>query len=180
MKFGIFDEDGHPQAFFSDDTHDPTNIPIEAINISDEDWGSFISEQGKWIFKNGVKEPFIPSPVPLNILKNKKVVNIKTNYIDSLLYKLQIELSTNKITNEAQIDWVKLLMVWQLNPDQIMSIRDADNNTQQLSFVEFKEMIGSIFSYVQSKWAVRCNMIDQVLSEEVDTEIKLNMVDIRV
>lgn len=52
MKYAVFDEKGFPKGFYSNDIHGD-NIPKEAIQITDEQWQEFISNQGrrKWDFE---------------------------------------------------------------------------------------------------------------------------------
>jgi len=51
MKYAIFDKKGLPKAFYSPDVH--SNIPDNAIEITDEQWREFINNQGRraWDFK---------------------------------------------------------------------------------------------------------------------------------
>jgi len=51
MKYAIFDEKGLPKGFYSPDIH--SNIPENAVEITDEQWREFINNQGKraWDFK---------------------------------------------------------------------------------------------------------------------------------
>lgn len=64
MKHAIFDENGFPQGFYSEDIHGD-NIPPEAIEITDEQWEEFLGHQGrrKW---DGSKviEYTPPAPTP--------------------------------------------------------------------------------------------------------------------
>lgn len=58
MKYAVFDDKGFPKGFYSKDIHG-NNIPKEAIQITDEQWQEFISNQGrrKWDFEtNSVVE----------------------------------------------------------------------------------------------------------------------------
>lgn len=44
-KFGLFDDEGFPNAFYSSDVHGD-NIPNEAVNITEEQWLDFINNNG--------------------------------------------------------------------------------------------------------------------------------------
>lgn len=68
MKFGAFDAEGFPLAFYSDDIH--TDIPAEAVQITDEQWSEFINNQGLRRWVNGevvVYDPPAPEPVAQRI-----------------------------------------------------------------------------------------------------------------
>jgi hypothetical protein len=51
MKYAILDANGLPMAFYSDDIHE--NIPVDAIEITDEQWFECINNQGARQFVNG-------------------------------------------------------------------------------------------------------------------------------
>jgi hypothetical protein len=48
MKYAILDEKGFATAFYDDTIHE--TIPSDAVQISDEDWQTYINNQGKYVF----------------------------------------------------------------------------------------------------------------------------------
>lgn len=74
VKYAIFDEKGFPKGFYSKDIHG-YDIPKEAIQITDEQWQEFISNQGrrKWDFKtNSVIEYNPEDELTLEAWKERK------------------------------------------------------------------------------------------------------------
>jgi len=61
MKFAIFDNDGFPIAFYSPDIHGD-NIPAAAIQIRDEQWQEFISNNGLRKWADGEVVAYAPPP----------------------------------------------------------------------------------------------------------------------
>ena len=61
MKYTTLDKNGLPTAFYSDDIH--SNIPKEAIEITEDQWLECINNSGKRKFENGLLiEPiYIPT-----------------------------------------------------------------------------------------------------------------------
>jgi hypothetical protein len=51
QKYAVFNEKGLPLAFYDSDIHN--NIPENAIKITDEEWRTFINNQGKFAYING-------------------------------------------------------------------------------------------------------------------------------
>lgn len=51
MKYAVIDATGRPTAFYSDDVH--ATIPENAVQISDADWQTFLSDQSAYKFVNG-------------------------------------------------------------------------------------------------------------------------------
>lgn len=130
----------------------------------------------------------IPESIPeYNLDKDKqlKINQVKINYNKVLNNALTISLSGDKnfnidITEKAQSDWNKLLTIGNLDNSIIFSIRDADNNTVELSYNELVQMTIQIFSYVQSKWSIRCSIIDSILDSNVDSKEKLDIIDLTI
>ncbi|WP_025199132.1 hypothetical protein [Brucella sp. BO2] len=68
-KFAIFDEQGLPKAFYSEDVHGHQGtpgclIPDDAIEISDEQWMDFIENHGARRWENGSVVEYTPPNVP--------------------------------------------------------------------------------------------------------------------
>lgn len=59
-KYAVFDKNGLPRAFYDDDIH--SDIPNDAIEITEEQWKEFINNQGfrKWDFKSKQVVSFDP------------------------------------------------------------------------------------------------------------------------
>ncbi len=90
-KFAVFDNEGLPVAFYSEDVHgyrtlltwgEPDEetgipavtgeipnpdclIPVAAIAISDEQWGEFLGYPGRRRWENGAVAPYDPPPPPI-------------------------------------------------------------------------------------------------------------------
>ena len=74
VKFAVFDSNGVPAAFYADEVHgqrfidgEPnpdTRVPPEAVEISDEVWQAFLSNQGRARWVGGVVELFEPEAPP--------------------------------------------------------------------------------------------------------------------
>lgn len=62
MKYAILDTNGLPTAFYSDDIH--SNIPQEAIEITNEQWLECINNQGQRAFINGALVTYVPTITP--------------------------------------------------------------------------------------------------------------------
>jgi len=60
MKYALFDKNGFPIAFYDPDIH--SNIPENAIQISDEQWMEFLQNQGRrrWNFEKSTIEVYDP------------------------------------------------------------------------------------------------------------------------
>jgi len=66
-KFAMFDESGFPTAFYWQDNHTP-EVPVGAIEITDEQWLEFIDNTGFRKWENGrvvEYEPPTPEPQPV-------------------------------------------------------------------------------------------------------------------
>ena len=73
QKYGIFDANGFPQAFYDDEIH--ANIPPEAIPLTEEQWLEFIHHQGRrrWDFQKNDVVVYEPPPPPFEELKQRKL-----------------------------------------------------------------------------------------------------------
>jgi len=86
MKYALFDEKGFPIAFYDPEIH--SNIPKNAIQITDEQWMEFITNQGRrrWSFdKQEVEEFNSDDLLSLNELKQRKLQELTfatTSYIE--------------------------------------------------------------------------------------------------
>lgn len=55
QKYGVFDADGRPTAFYSSDVHN--TVPENAIPISDDDWSDMVSNPGfRKMGKKGIEQ----------------------------------------------------------------------------------------------------------------------------
>jgi hypothetical protein len=60
--FGVFDEDGYPEGFYTDDIYKPDQIPGGAIEITSDQWKEFLSHQGTRRFQDGKVVECAPKP----------------------------------------------------------------------------------------------------------------------
>jgi len=63
MKYAIFDGNGLPTAFYSPDVHGD-DIPTEAIQITEDQWNEFISNNGLRKWADGEVVAYDPPPPP--------------------------------------------------------------------------------------------------------------------
>jgi hypothetical protein len=77
MKYTTLDANGLPTAFYSDDIHE--NIPVDAIQITDEQWQECINNQGTRQFIDGVLVTYV-APVTLAQAKDIKLAEVKVAY----------------------------------------------------------------------------------------------------
>ena len=60
QRFGLFDSNGFPRAFYSDQDH--SDIPVAAVQITDQQWREFLQHQGARAFRNSQVVPATPTP----------------------------------------------------------------------------------------------------------------------
>lgn len=60
--YGVFDVDGFPQGFYSDDAHKPDDIPDVAVPITEAQWQELLRHQGLRAFRSGQVIPATPTP----------------------------------------------------------------------------------------------------------------------
>jgi len=77
QKYAVFNELGLPQAFYDSDIH--SNIPENAIQITEEQWIEFIQNQGRrrWNFEKRQVEEFNPEDLlKFDELKQRKLAEL--------------------------------------------------------------------------------------------------------
>lgn len=77
MKYMLLGTNGLPTAFYSDDVH--SNIPKEAIEITDEQWLECINNSGHRAFVDGALTPYVVVKT-FTELKTEKLSQLKTNF----------------------------------------------------------------------------------------------------
>lgn len=98
MKYTILNENGLPTAFYSDDVH--SDIPKEAIEITDEQWLECINNQGRRAFVDGGLVEYIYVPT-LAESKTTKLAQIKAQYESA------IKEMVGDIDNTEMASWTK-------------------------------------------------------------------------
>ncbi len=99
-KYGIFDTEGFPTAFYSTDIHDA--VPETAIEITKEDWQEFISYPGQRKFIDGAVVVFeVPGP---SIEQQWDVIRSERNRL--LMECDWTQLSDNGLAEELKLAWV--------------------------------------------------------------------------
>ena len=134
MKYAIFDKQGFPKAFYDSEIH--TDIPKDAIEISDEQWFEFINNQGKrkWDFaKNDVVvyEPPPPTPEELRDRIQKQLLNLEKQRVNEVCDQYgyidlaDVSIYANQGDSEANaiLDWYSTYddLIWNWI-DQILPV----------------------------------------------------------
>lgn len=125
MKYAIFDNFGFPKAFYSKDIHGD-NIPVEAIEITDEQWQEFLNNQGyrRWDFIAGDVVAFDPKTMKIEngtivekteteLLNEQKVIRLRqvskafedilaNGHFFSQALQLEIDCRRNSTKNDLQ------------------------------------------------------------------------------
>ncbi len=82
MKKALFNSDGVPLAFYSEEIHGE-NIPVEAIEITDEQWADLAAGCGTRIWVDGEIVDFPTSPIevpePVTVVNNVDLWSRMTN-----------------------------------------------------------------------------------------------------
>jgi len=174
MKYAIFDEQGFPKAFYSPDIHGD-NIPKEAIEITDEQWQEFISNQGKrkWDFEKKEVVPYEPPPPSLDELKQQKKAGIKRAFEEELKkgyltsFGFKVDSKLDDLNNfDVTLKFAEMAGMTSV------TIRDYDNITRTLTFDEFKQMCVELGQHIQQQFQKKWDLQAQV--DEVTTEEELN------
>jgi len=97
MKYTILDTNGLPTAFYSDDIH--SDIPTDAIEITDEQWLECLNNQGTRQFVNGTLVAYV-APITLEQEQATKLVEAKA-YLTSTDYMMTADY--DKDTTEVRI-----------------------------------------------------------------------------
>jgi len=118
MKYALFDEKGFPIAFYDSDIH--SNIPENAIQITEEQWVEFIQNQGRrrWNFEKGQVEEFNPDDsLTLDELKQRKLTQLIVQtkaYIEQ--YYPEVKQRSDVADKEYWVGWLL-----SLNPNYTIS-----------------------------------------------------------
>ena len=131
QKYAVFNEQGFPIAFYNDEIH--TNIPAEAIAISEQDWLEFIDNQGqrKWNFQTNQIEVYTPPPPTLQeaqtqkqeellLLQRERLQVVLDTYGYNGLADVQLYASQNVTEAQTILNW------YQEYDNQIWNYIDVD------------------------------------------------------
>lgn len=158
--FATFNEQGLPTGFYNTEIHNI--IPELAIEISKEDWETFVTYPNKYRLNNNkIEEIPIPEPT-ISELKN-----FKLKEISNLRYKIEtggilvngISIKTDR-ESQFQITSIYLAMKNGL----ITSTIDFKNSTgwANLNFEDLETIANQVCAHVQ-----KCFSNEKVLSEKV-------------
>ncbi len=154
QKYVLLDKKGFPKAFYDNEIH--TDIPTEAIPITEQQWKEFIENQGKrkWDFEKNDVVVYEPPPPPLNELKQQKekqllqlektrVQEILDSYGYISLADIQLYASQNDTEAQAILSW------YQAYDDLIWSYIDNDlsafTNLDELLQIDMKNIEEQIY-----------------------------------
>ncbi len=152
MKYAIFDNQGFPKAFFDDEIHE--QIPVNAIEITEEQWLEFINNQGqrKWDFaKNDVVvyEPPPPTPEELKAQTQKQLLNLEKQRVNDICTQYgyidlaDVNIYANQGDSEAKaiLGWYSTYddLIWNWI-DQILPV------TTNLQSVDVKAVENDLFN----------------------------------
>lgn len=154
MKYAIFDEQGFPKAFYDDQIH--TDIPKEAIQITEQQWLEFVNNQGKrkWDFDEKVVVVYEPPPPSLNELKaqkQKELLRLEKQRLNDILDQYSyngladVELYASQNDPEAQVllSWYQAYddAIWNWLDNELQAITDIE----QLLQLDLKAVEQQIF-----------------------------------
>jgi len=189
QKYGLFNKDWTPRAFYDEEIHGKRyikdengnliknpecKIPAEAIPIPDEEWQKFINNQGKMKWDPVLKKAVsYESPPPsLDELKQQKKAEIKRvfeeelrkGYLTSLGFRVDCKLEDLNNFDVA-------LKLAEMAGMTEITIRDYDNITRTLTFDEYKQMCLELGQYIQElfkkKWTLQAQVDKATTKEEL-------------
>ncbi len=154
QKYAVLDNQGFPIAFYDDEIH--TDIPKDAIEITEQQWLEFINNQGqrKWDFtKNDVVvyEPPLPSLNELKKQKQKELLLYEKQRLQKILDSygyisladVQFYASQNDQEAQAILSW------YQTYDDLIWSYIDNDlaafTSVEELNSINMKNIEQQIY-----------------------------------
>lgn len=90
-RFGVFDAAGHPRGFYATDV--PGSIPLEAVEITDEQWLELIQNPGQRVYIDGKVSEFESDAADdvarYNISMKRKRLYCYQTEADPLFFKAQ-------------------------------------------------------------------------------------------
>ncbi|SNZ11919.1 hypothetical protein SAMN06265182_2135 [Persephonella hydrogeniphila] len=155
QKYAIFDNQGFPRAFYDSDIH--SNIPDNAIKITEEQWLEFIENQGKriWNFETSQVEVYISPPPPLDkakTQKQKELINLEKQRVNQILNQYEylsladVQLYANQNDTEAQsiLSWYQTYddLIWQYIDNDLAAFTSVD----ELLAIDMKNIEEQIFN----------------------------------
>ncbi|TDE17727.1 tail fiber assembly protein [Dyadobacter psychrotolerans] len=99
IKYGVFDEDGLPLAYYSTDVHD--DIPEESIKLTDEQWLDLVNNAGLRKWDNGSVVEHIPAPPTME----ERLVSIRAQRDHLLSASDWTMISDSPLTSADQKAW---------------------------------------------------------------------------
>ncbi len=154
MKYAIFDEQGFPKAFYDDQIH--TDIPKEAIQITEQQWLEFVNNQGKrkWDFDEKVVVVYEPPPPSLNELKaqkQKELLRLEKQRLNDILDQysyngladVQFYANLNDAEAQALLSWYQTYdnLIWSYIDNDLSAFTDI----QELLAVDMKNIEQQIY-----------------------------------
>jgi len=140
MKYTTLDNNGIPMAFYSDDIH--TNIPKEAIEITDEQWLECINNQGQRKFVDGILTEYVYAPTKEELLAIAEVEAKATKL--QALNSITVTTTSGKVFDGRDIDQQR--MVSAIISADVVGLTEtywklADNSVELITLDELKESL---------------------------------------
>lgn len=177
MKYGVFDVNGLPIAFYDDNIHRKEDIPKNAIALTDVQWLEFINNQGhrQWNFEtNEIEYCNRDDFMTLAEAKDRKLKEIKgwfeyaiSSYMFSPTFQVNVDIGDEHLRNvEKLIDYME-----GIGMKKVM-FRVYDNSFVEATLDDLKklkvEMIEHGLQAYHKKWNLEAALEAATTIEEVN------------